>query len=367
MPGTPIDRRTWLKAGGLAISGMLPVTPGAGRTPPSGDPIRLSLNENPFGPSPRVAAAIAGEANLLNRYVEQADADKLIRQIAALERVGTNQVVLGEVLGPLGLALARSKQGGDILFSTPGYTELVDAAAPLGGRPLPIPLNAAQANDLAAIEQAVSADTIAVSLVNPHNPSGTVDDPAELASFIGRVSRRALVIIDEAYLEYDDLERRSAVSFVRAGANVVVFRTLAKAYGLAGLSIGYALAPTPLAAELAKAGVGEPHLLNRLSLVAAQTALADQDWVRHAAALTVAERQRVTCTLDRLRLRHSDSRASFVFFDAADRIHAARDAFATASILIGKPFPPLDSWLRITIGKPGENDAVIRVLEHIFT
>jgi histidinol-phosphate aminotransferase len=367
MSDLPIDRRTWLAANGLAITGLLPVPAGAAEASPPGGLIRLSLNENAFGPSPRVAPAIAAESGRLNRYVEQADADALIRQIATLERVRPDQVVLGEVLGPLGLALARSKQGGDIIFSTPGYTELVDAAAPLGGRPLPIPLDARQANDLPAIERAMSSVTIAVSLVNPHNPSGTTDDPTELAGFIERVSRKTLVIVDEAYLEYDDLERRSAVRFVRQGADVVVFRTLAKAYGLAGLSIGYALAPIPLAAELAKAGVGEPHLLNRLSLAAAKTALADQDWVRRVAALTVSERQRLTRALDRLRIRHSDSRASFVFFDAADHAQAAREALTAAGILIGKPFPPLDDWLRITVGTPDENTAVIRVLDHIFT
>lgn len=357
------NRREWLAAGGIvAAASALPGTARGAATAP----IRLSLNENAFGPSPAVARAIAAEAGRLNRYVEQSDADALIRQIAALERVLPEQVILGEILEPLGLALARRKPGGGIVFSTPGYTALVDAAAPLGGRAVPVPLNAALANDLPALERAVAPDTLAVSLVNPHNPSGTADDVDALAAFIAKVSRTTLVIVDEAYLEYDDFGRRSAVRFVRDGANVLVFRTLAKIYGLAGLSIGYGIGPARLVAELGKAGVGAPHSLNRVSLAAAHAALGDQAHVARVRAATVAERDRVTRTLDRLRLRHTDSRANFVFFDVGTRAAAARTTFSRAGIKIARPFPPLDTWLRITIGRPAENDVVIRTLTQAF-
>lgn len=231
---------------------------------------------------------------------------------------------------------------------------------------MPVPLNADLANDLPAIERAVATDTLAVSLVNPHNPSGTVDDPAALAGFMTRVAPRTLVVVDEAYLEYDDdFARRSAIRFVREGANVLVFRTLAKIYGLAGLSIGYAVGPSALIAELAQAGVGAPHSLNRLSLAAAGAALGDQAHVAGVRARTARERTRITAELDRLRLRHTDSRADFVFFDAGTGAKAARDAFKAANIEIARPFPPLDAWLRVTIGTPPENDAVIAVLREL--
>ena len=148
---------------------------------------------------------------------------------------------------------------GEVIYSAPGYTALVDAGAALGAKGVPIPLNARLQNDLPALAAAVGERTIAVNLVNPHNPSGTVDDTAALDGFIRAVAPRALVVIDEAYLECDDLEGRSAISHVRAGANVLVFRTLAKAYGLAGLSIGYVLATTALAQDLRKTGLGSPH------------------------------------------------------------------------------------------------------------
>ena len=314
--------------------------------------IRLSLNENAWGPSPRVAPAIRATAVGIERYVEPAEVDALTRQIARLEQVAPEQVVIGEVLEALGLYLARQKRGGGgIVFSAPGYTALVDAAAPLGGRAVPVPLNARLENDLPALARAIDGDTLAVSLVNPHNPSGTVNDAAAFHAFVTASARRTLVVVDEAYLEYDDLAARSAIRHVRAGANVLVFRTLAKIYGLAGLSIGYAVAPVELARGLRAAGIGAPHSLGRPALAAAGAALADQRHVAVVRAGVAAERQRLHGALDALGLVHTDSRANFVYYraKAADR---SRGAFAAGGVEIARAFPPLDDWVRITIGRP---------------
>lgn len=351
-----INRREWLAMGAAAAT--LPAGLRAAAAPPA----RLSLNENAFGPSPRVATAIAQATPGIERYVTAAEVGALTRQIAALERVAPEQVVIGEVLEPLGLHLARQRAGGGgIVFSAPGYTALVDAAAPLGGRAVPVPLDDRLENDLPALARAVDDRTLAVSLVNPHNPSGTVGDADALHRFVATVSRRTLVVVDEAYLEYDDLPLRSAIRHVRAGRNVLVFRTLAKIYGLAGLSIGYAVAPAALAGGLRDAGIGAPHALNRLALAAAGAALADQAHVATVRAAVATERRRLTATLDARGLRHTASQASFVFF-RSEKAAALRAAFAAAGIEIARPFAPLDDWLRITIGRPADNDRVIAVL-----
>src|SRR5690606_11337130 len=133
-------------------------------------------------------------------------------------------------------------------------------------------------------------------------------------AFIQAAARRTLVVVDEAYLEYDDLTGRSAVRHVRGGGYVLVFRTLAKIYGLAGLSIGYALAPQPLAGALRQAGIGSPHSLSRLALVAAAAALRDQGHVRSVRERNLVERDRLSAVLNRLGLEQTDSRANFVFF-----------------------------------------------------
>ncbi|NML07833.1 histidinol-phosphate transaminase [Sphingomonas sp. G-3-2-10] len=353
-----LSRREWIGAAGLAGVAVSVPAVAAGQ-----DPARLSLNENAFGPSPEVPKAIARATPGLERYVGQDEADALATRIAALEGVSPDQIVIGEVLEALGLFLARRRTGGgSFVYSTPGYTALIDAAAPLGGRGVAVPLNAKHENDLPALAAAIDASTLAVSLVNPHNPSGTVNDTVAFDRFVLDAARRRLVVVDEAYLEYDDFAGRSAIRHVRSGANVLVFRTLAKIYGLAGLSIGYAVAPAPLARDLRAAGIGAPHSLSRLALAAADAALGDQTHVRTVRDATLGERVRVTRELDRLGYSHSDSRANFIFFRPSGSTAELRAKFDRAGIRIARPFPPLEDWIRITIGRPAENDRVIAVL-----
>ncbi len=359
-----LSRRAWLSTGGLALAagaGGARVLHGA-----APHPVRLSLNENSYGPSPSVGPAIARALPGLERYVTDAEVSALAGRIAAIEDVAPDQIVIGEVLGALGVHLARERHGGTILYSSPGYTELVDAAAPLGGVALPVPLNDRLENDLPALARAVDARTLAVSLVNPHNPSGTMNDGGAFDAFVRETARRAVVVVDEAYLEYDDLPGRSAIRLVREGANVVVFRTLAKIYGLAGLAIGYAIAPRAIAARLKDAGVGAPHSQSRLALAAASAALVDQRHVTDVRTRIAAERVRMTRELDRLGLTHSASRASFVFWRSPRPQEEVRAVFRDRGIEIARPFPPLDDWIRVTIGLPSENDAVIAALRSAY-
>lgn len=359
-----IGRRGVLAGASLALPGI--AVAGSG-TAPADDRGRLSLNESADAPSPAVARAIAANLGRLNRYVDQAEVDSLIRRIARLERVEPGQVVIGEVLEPLGLQLAAGRPGGaEFVYSAPGYTALIDASAALGGRGVAVPLDRRLENALPALAAAIGPRTAAVSLVNPHNPSGTTGDRAAFDRFVEQASARTLVVVDEAYLEYDDLAGRSAVRFTRAGANVLTFRTLAKAYGIAGLSIGYALAPAGLARDLRARGVGAPHAQSRLSLVGAAAALADRRHLAGHVRRTVAERTRLHDALDRLGLRHTDSRANFVFFDAGTRAAAIRAGLARAGLTVGRAFPPLADWVRVTVGTPVQNDAVIAALRTLY-
>ncbi|MDB5712756.1 MAG: class and aminotransferase [Sphingomonadales bacterium] len=356
-----LTRRDWLAAGSATMLAGLAL-PAIGEPEAANARVRLNLNENAFGPSPRVAQAIAANLKGLERYVEQVEVDALVAQIARLEQVRPDQIVIGEVLEPLGLHLARKRTGGGtFVYSAPGYTALIDAAEPLGGVGVAVPLNSRLENDLPALGRAIDGRTLAVNLVNPHNPSGTVNDRQALDAFIRETAKRTLVVVDEAYLEYDDLAQRSAIRLVREGLNVLVFRTLAKIYGLAGLSIGYAVTSTKLAADLRAAGIGAPHSLSRLALVAASAALGDQSHVRAVRGQSVAERTRITQALDTLGIEHSNSAANFVFFrtPAFGKVRAAFDAHR---IEVGRPFPPLDEWIRVTVGLPKQNDAALKVL-----
>jgi histidinol-phosphate aminotransferase len=366
------SRRTWIMTRVAALTaGALPgQRVWAQTTAPNRDtPVRtrLSLNENAFGCSPRVAAALRSRLDHLNRYTEQ-EAEALTSQIATQEGVSADQVILGDVLAALGTHLSLAGgAGGEFIYSTPGFTDLVASAERAGGIAVGIPLNNRLQNDLPAIAGRLNGRTRAVYLVNPHNPSGTVTASETLKPFVREISQRALVVIDEAYLEYtDDFNARTFAPFVRDGGNLVVFRTFGKMYGLASLGFGYALVPTTLAHTLRQQGVGAAHSLNALAVVAASAALGDTQFVNDTRAKVAAERARWHTALERLELRHSEAQGSFVFFHADRPQKTLAAAFLTKGIDIGRDFPPLADWARITIGLPAENTLAMDVLRQIL-
>jgi histidinol-phosphate aminotransferase len=329
--------------------------------------IRLSLNENPFGPSVRAVDAIRAGLVGLNRYTGDALAE-LTSLIAQRERVASEQIVLGEILHVFGLYLsANGGSGGEFIYSVPGYTALVDAVAPAGGIAVGVPLNEWLENDLRAIADRVNARTRAVYLVNPHNPSGTVSEAAEFIDFVHRLSRRTLVIVDEAYLEFmPDFDARTVVGLVRQGANVAVFRTFSKIYGLASLAIGYVLAPQELATALKRIGIGAFFDVNHLSLVAARASLEDADYVATVRTKVKAERDAWHKFFHEQKIPYANSQGNFVFFDSGRPHRAVATTLAAQGIEIGRSQSPLDTWIRVSIGLPEDNSVARRAIENLL-
>jgi histidinol-phosphate aminotransferase len=365
-----LTRRSLLKTSGMAIGASLFSAPAIAAPAVSGTEklIHLNLNENAFGPSPNVASAIQHEIPKLSRYADTHAAQAFAEQIAAYERVPVEQVILGEILGALGLYLgSQGGPGGEFIYSTPGYLALVDAAAHVGGIGVPVPLNLKYENDLTELAAKVTGKTRTLYLINPHNPTGTVSDDHTFKQFLREVSQRASVIVDEAYLEYtNDFETRSAVSLVRDGANVIVFRTFDKIHGLAGLPIGYALVPRALAGALRMQGVGDAESVGRLNIAAASAALSDTAHVRQIRSAVAAERTKWITILDELALTHTNSQASFIFFNAGRPQTQLAGAIRAQGVDIGRTFPPYANWARITIGLPDENRIVQQKLRSIL-
>ena len=369
-PADPSRRRLFGAAAGLTAAGLVaPLLPaaasaagvGAGSAMPAttalqGGPLRLDLNESRHGPSPSVAPAIAAALPHIGQYVS---ADQLLAfqtLVAQIEGVAPEQVIVGEVLEALGQLLAQESGGGDFIVSVPGYTALADAATAFGGRRVDVPLDADLANDLPAIEAAISERTRAVFLVNPHNPTGTVSDPAVFQAFVRRACRQALVIVDEAYVEYlPDPAAHTTVPLLREGLPVMVFRTLGKIHALAGLQVGYALAPIDVARRLRAQGLGGAHAQNQLSLAAATASLKDSAHIQRVSADVARERALWLADLQRWQLPHAAAVANFVFFDAG-RPHAdVAAALLAEGIKVARAFAPYDNWVRISIGTAAEN------------
>lgn len=340
------------------------------QTPANGKPkalIQLSLNENPFGPSPLVAEGIKSEFVNLARYSGD-NGEALIEAIAKHEGVDKSQIVTGEILELLGVYLGlKGGPGSEFIYTVPGYPALVNAAAQVGGKVISVPLNEKLENDLPAISSQVNSKTQAVFLVNPHNPSGTVTDSKTFHNFLHQVSKQALVIVDEAYLEFsDDFQGRTAVSNIKNGDNVLVFRTFAKAYGLAGLSFGYAVAPKEIAAYLTKQGLGNPHDLNRLSVAAAAASLKDTGYIAKINKAITVEREKWITFLDENKLKHTTSQANFIYFDIKKPYAQVAAVLKENDIIIGRSFAPYDTWIRISIGLPKENLSVREVIKSLI-
>lgn len=344
----------------LALAGVAPAQSAA--------PVRLTLNENPYGPSPEAVKALQADLGGLFRYVGD-EAAAITAQIAAFEGVAPEQVVLGEMLDALGVQLSlQGGPGGEFIYTVPGYPALVDAGARVGGVVVAVPLNARLENDLPAITAKLNARTRAVFLINPHNPSGTVNPGPEFLEFVRKTSQQALVIVDEAYLEFsDDYVKRTAMSLVRAGENVMVFRTFGKAHGLAALPFGYAVASRALAEHLRKQGLGFPRDQNRLALTAASASLRDTTHMVRVHGAVTAERVKWHAVLDGLKLRRTESEANFVFFDAGRPQAEVAKALAAEGVVIGRAFAPYETWVRITIGLPEENARAQAAVKRLFT
>jgi histidinol-phosphate aminotransferase len=365
------DRRDWLRMIGLAAGSSIAAhplfaDPAGGGTAPAGAEkrIRLSLNENPYGPAPSVIAAIRREFANLCRYTDDGFG-QLVTRIAAKERLPQEQIILGEILEPLGTHLSlEGGAGGEFIYSDPGYTALIDSAAAVGGIGIPIPLSGSMQNDLSAIAAKVNRRTRAVFLVNPHNPTGTVMEAGQLRSFVREASKRALVIVDEAYLEFSDrYAERTLADLVREGENVIVFRTFAKVYGLAGLDIGYGLMPKKVSQILKMQGLDNPRLFNRVAVAAATASLDDTAYVAAVAAKVAKERELWFSLLQELHVNFTQSSGNFVFFETGTPHREFAAAMLKESVEIGRAFPPYERWARISVGLPQEN-AIARAAVH---
>jgi histidinol-phosphate aminotransferase len=324
-------------AAGLAAAGS------ATRVAPSGV-VQLDLNENPFGPSPRAVEAIRRALVDLARYT-RGEADDLQRQVAAFEGVAFEQVVLGDVLDAIVVHLARDGgPGGEFVYSTPGYAPFADSARAAGGSAIGVPIDARLENDLPSLAARIGDRTRALFVVNPHNPSGTISDTVALKAMLRAASTRALVLVDEAYLEFtDDYRSRTCVDLVRAGDNVAVLRTFSKIHGLAALPFGYAVVPAVWANRLRAGGVGNPRSLNRLAVTAASSSLADASFVAWARAKVAEERARWVSTFQSLNVRFADSHGNFVFFETGRPHRAFAGAMLArgVDIVVGRFLPSI--------------------------
>lgn len=369
------NRRDWLKSTGAVVASLavasqfttakLRAQHEADRSARRTEPVRVSGNENPYGPSQMAIMAMMQALEGTYRYAG-AETRKLIDLIAAKEGVKPENVVMGvgsgEVLEVYGLWLGQQK--GEVITVSPGYSQMTGTMEKLGSKVIQVPLTGDLVHDLDAMAAKVGPNTKCVYVCNPNNPTGTIVDPAKLKAFAIEVSKKAPVFIDEAYLELsDDFAANTMVSLVAEGHNVAVARTFSKIYGLAGQRIGYGIMPEAMAKEVRSYSTGS---LNLLGVVAATASLEDPTYVEETRAKIKVERDKLAALLKELGKKYAEPQGNFIFFQTGMPIKMFQEKMLAEMVQVGRPFPPMLDWCRISIGSPEEMTTVHAALRKVF-
>lgn len=331
---------------------------------PLAGPIRLGSNENPYGPSEAMRKAMTAAFDNGCRYPWGYNGS-LVKMISEKEGVPEDHIVLvaGSTEG-LKVAGITFGKGGEIITCAPTFLSMMEYAELWGTEINWVPLTKDLDFDLDEIEKRVSFETGLVFLCNPNNPTGKLLPADRVLDFCETVSKRAVVFSDEAYYDYITTPNYpSMVELVKKGHDVVVSRTLSKVYGLAGIRIGYLIAKPELAQKLRDRVVANTNIM---AIEAGKAALADKDFYRFALQKNAEAKALIIETLDELKLPHLESHANFVFFQAGRDIAQLGKTMAEKGFIIGRPFPPLNDWCRISTGTIEEitlyNQAIKEVL-----
>jgi histidinol-phosphate aminotransferase len=333
----------------------------AGRRPqpgPDGRMVKLSSNENPFPPLPSVVAAIAAAAAEVRQYPDPA-ATRLIEAIAEFMHVPTERVAVGTGAVSLVtyLALAAAGPGDEIVYAWRSFEAYPIVTALAGATPVEIPLGPDGRHDLAAMAAATNERTRLVFLCSPNNPTGPTLSREDVRGFLEAVPDDLLVVLDEAYAEY--VRDPFAVSGIRDfldRPNVVVLRSFSKAYGLAGLRVGYAVGAEEVISLLRS--VSLPFGVTDISTAAVVASLASVDELTDRVDAVVAERERVVDALVAMGFELPVTEANFYWLPLGGN-SAAFTADCEALGITVRPFA--DEGVRVTVGQPDDNDLVLEV------
>lgn len=355
-----VSRRKWLKGIGMTGAATLLGPSLLGNDLSAGEInrfnprpleelIRLSSNENPYGPSKQVRKAMINAFDKGCRYPGSYSLN-LHEMIAEKEGVTTDHICItgGSTEGLKAVGLTYGKDGGEIIAARPTFLAMMTYAKQWGGSVNWVPLDDGLMHDTDEMEKRISSKTKVIFLCNPNNPTSTLLPPDVLRDFCETASRKTMVFSDEAYYDFiDDPNYPSMVELVKQDKNVIVSKTFSKVYGLAGLRIGYMVAKPEIVKAMRKNLMA---FTNMIAIAAAEEALRDKDFYNFSLHKTKEGKQLICQTLDELGLEYVPSQTNFVFFKSGVPIADLQSKMKAQGILIGRPFPPFDKWCRISTG-----------------
>lgn len=319
---------------------------------------KVSSNENPYPPLPRVQRVIAEAAQHVNRYPDPASVEL---RAAIADHVALTPDQIAVATGAVALcyqcAHATAGPGDEVVFAWRSFEAYPILTSVSGAKPVPVPLLSDGTHDLPAMARAVTERTRLIFVCSPNNPTGTTVTAAEFTDFVDAVPDDVLIVLDEAYIEFSEAEDApSAIEVVNQHANVVVLRTFSKAYGLAGLRVGYAIAAVDVIDALNSTAL--PFGVSSVAQSAAIASIADHQELTERVGELIARRARLTQSLQNAQVPVTASQANFVWLPLGSATAAFVVECERAGLTV-RGF--VDEGARVTIAEPEANERLVAV------
>ena len=328
--------------------------------------IKLASNENPLGPSPMAITAMRAALTNLHRYPDSSGY-YLINKLVDKLSVPAAQIVLGngsdDVIGMLARVFLQA--GDEAVMTSPSFLMYEIFVRSVGAKPVFVPLKELSL-DLSAIVDAVCQKTRIIFITNPNNPTGSYITRDEFESFLSKIPPEVVVVLDEAYIEFArDPKCLDGLTLVRDDLPLAVMRTFSKAYGLAGIRIGYGVMPTEIAALLNR--VREPFNTNSLALAGAVAALDDDDFLNKTRTLIHMELAFLQDSLKKMGVVCFPTQANFFLIDVKQNADVIFDALLKEGVIVRSMISyGYSEYIRINVGTHEENVRFLRALEKVL-
>lgn len=327
--------------------------------------IKLASNENPYGPSPLVLQAIQDNVASINLYPDS-DMHLLKTQLSKFYNISPEMLVIGNGSDELIRIIMQTFVNHNHNIISPRYSffSYLTAAQAVNAEYITAEINTNWQNNLANVLQKINQQTKMICLANPNNPTGSYLEPKDIIDFIQQVPKNILILLDEAYIEYIKYSISNytdySIDLIKQHDNLILLRTFSKAYGLAGLRVGYSISSPQLADAINRSRL--PFNVNKLAQIAACAALQDQDYIKKIIDLNNKQREILYQAFDRLKINYIPSKTNFISIHS-NNSHLLYNQLLDRGI-ITRPLNTygLDNYLRITIGTAEETNYLLKNL-----
>ena len=327
--------------------------------------VRLSANENPYGPSPNAHTAMKNALDVCSRYPDEAN-DVLIEKLAKINGVSREQIVLGDGSSEILKLCAETFTGptrGKLIAADPTFEAILEYSKANGGEVVRIPLTSGFAHDLPKMSGAAKDGLIYIC--NPNNPTASITPKSELREFIAKTPRETMILVDEAYFHYaDSPDYESMIPLVKDHPNLIVARTFSKIYGMAGLRCGYCVAQPETIKRMRPYQMWDS--VNIMAIAAATASMDDPDQVPNGQRLNSEVKAFVTSDLDKMGYKSIPSQANFIMFDCKRPVVPLIQALKQRNVQVGRLFPALPNYMRLTIGKKPEMETFLSAFRQVM-